>query len=64
MQTPKYANLKKDLAICVSVTYWKQDLRRVVEWVELNRMMGVSHITVSSERILLCLCVVITEPIK
>ena len=40
-----------DFGMCVSVTYWRADPAKVVEWLELHRMMGVAEVTIYNDSI-------------
>ena len=46
VEIPAKWGVKKDFGVCVSVSYWNHTTDRIVEWMELNRLFGVSHVTV------------------
>ena len=37
---------KFEFGVCVSVSYWSFDLKRLVEWLEMQRILGVSLVTI------------------
>ncbi|KAK2176522.1 hypothetical protein NP493_660g05042 [Ridgeia piscesae] len=37
---------KMDFGVCVSVAYWNHTAERIVEWMELNRIIGVNHVII------------------
>ena len=38
----------KEVAVCVQATFGNNDRRRLVEWFEMQRLLGVSHIGIYS----------------
>ena len=46
VEIPAKWGVKKDFGVCVSVSYWNHTTDRIVEWMELNRIFGVNHVTV------------------
>ena len=43
---PRRATKNNEVAVCVKATYDKVEHHRLVEWFELQRLLGVSHIGV------------------
>ena len=41
---PRRAEKNNEMAICVKATYGRLDPHRLVEWFEIHRLLGVSHI--------------------
>ena len=46
VELPPKPDVKENFVVCVSVTYWKHEPHRIVEWMELLRGMGVSLVTI------------------
>ncbi|KAI0240499.1 hypothetical protein LSAT2_008728 [Lamellibrachia satsuma] len=46
VEVPVRWSVKKDFGACVSVAYWNHTAARIVEWMELNRIIGVTHVTI------------------
>lgn len=46
VEIPPRPDSKQNFVVCVSVTYWRHDPYRIVEWMELLREMGVSLVTI------------------
>ena len=44
--TPENPPQKHDFGICVPITYWYLDPYRIVEWIEMNKLFGVTEINV------------------
>lgn len=46
VEVPARWDVKKDFGVCVSVAYWNHPAERIIEWVELNRIIGVNHVII------------------
>jgi hypothetical protein len=46
VQIPEKPRKQIEFGHCMSVVYWKHDPYKVVEWLELHRMLGVGEVTV------------------
>ncbi len=46
VEVPERPNIKDNFSVCVSVSYWKQDIFRIVEWMEILKLFGVSKVTI------------------
>lgn len=44
VEVPQRPNVLEDLAVCVSVSYYDLEPRRLVEWLEMQRILGVSRV--------------------
>ncbi|CAH1800304.1 unnamed protein product, partial [Owenia fusiformis] len=51
VQVPEKPETKQDFINCVSVTFWKVDPYRVVEWMELHKLWGVNKVTIYNSSI-------------
>ena len=47
---PRRASKNNEVAVCVKATYGRLDRYRLVEWFEMQRLLGVSHIGVYATR--------------
>ena len=46
VEIPDRPSKRFNFGACVSITYWKQDPHRIVEWLELLRILGVSRVAI------------------
>lgn len=46
IEVPAKPRIKQDIAICVQASYGQLDWHRIVEWLELQRILGVSRVGV------------------
>lgn len=46
IEVPPKPPMRKDFAVCVQVSYGQLDPRRLIEWFELQRLLGVSRVGV------------------
>lgn len=46
IEVPAKPRIKQDIAICVQASYGLLDWHRIVEWIELQRILGVSRVGV------------------
>jgi hypothetical protein len=46
VEVPEQHHNPVDLGLCVSLTYWYHDPHRIVEWIEIQRFVGISRIIV------------------
>ncbi|CAH1776533.1 unnamed protein product [Owenia fusiformis] len=51
IQHPEKPTIKQDFISCVSVTFWKIDPHRIVEWMELHKIWGVHKVTIYNSSI-------------
>ena len=51
IEIPEKPSEKKDFISCVSVTFYKVDPYRIVEWMELHRMWGLHKVTIYNNSI-------------
>ena len=46
VEKPVHPKLKMDFCSCVSATYWFHEPYKIVEWMELHKLFGVSMVTI------------------
>ena len=48
VEVPRRGKRKNNVAVCVQATFGHIDRRRLVEWFEMQRLLGVSHVGVAT----------------
>ena len=48
VEVPRRGKRKNNVAVCVQATFGHIDRRRLVEWLEMQRLLGVSHVGVAT----------------